>query len=340
MARLLKLRDRGRAAKLKAGNASPPRAKPPAAASKAAKLLAHQGSGSGRAGPTQGAVAAGLERGEVAAKLLELRGGSGGYRPGLGSRIGLLYGGDGFGAAGMESENARRAVTVVTNEACAFLTVQREFYLRALKETEQQAVWRSVVGGLVWLSPASPLHACRARQMDEVFSVLQSARLFKDCPEAEVRALVRGAQRQRCLSGKVIAMEGDVLPGVFFVHRGRCTVYKNLAPPHHPHGSGLARPDTRHSLRSTRGRSHATAGSGKAPSPKLQPEAAVGMSVLQRMADAREASAAGANGQDSQVRCVGERRRRAQRGAHATLRVGRRSFPGDEQHGGGAASCA
>merc|ERR1719163_1567169 len=96
-------------------------------------------------------------------------------------------------------------------------------------------------------------------------------------------------------------MEGDVLPGVFFVHRGRCTVYKNLAPPHHPHGSGLARPDTRHSLRSTRGRSHATAGSGKAPSPKLQPEAAVGMSVLQRMADAREASAAGANGQDSQA---------------------------------------
>ena len=150
--------------------------------------------------------------------------------------------------------------------------------------------------------------------------MLQSARLFKDCPEAEVRALVRGAQRQRCLSGKVIAMEGDVLPGVFFVHRGRCTVYKNLAPPHHPHGSGLARPDTRHSLRSTRGRSHATAGSGKAPSPKLQPEAAVGMSVLQRMADAREASAAGANGQDSQVRCVGERRRRAQRGAHVTPR--------------------
>ena len=35
---------------------------------------------------------------------------------------------------------SRRAVTVMTNEACAFLTVKRKHYLQAVHETEEAAV--------------------------------------------------------------------------------------------------------------------------------------------------------------------------------------------------------
>ena len=83
-------------------------AKKAAAALHRASQGATRQQGSSDAGPSKQAVAAGRERGEVAAKLLELRGGSNAYATGLGTRIGVLYGGDGFGAASMLDGHGQR----------------------------------------------------------------------------------------------------------------------------------------------------------------------------------------------------------------------------------------
>lgn len=143
-----------------------------------------------------------------------------------------------------------RAVSIRTNEPCAFLTIKREHYKLALERTKAVVV-RAKCGCCI--AKRASLTYALAPQQEDIRSLLLSSKLFQGLDPEQVDAFVGGVRstmgraaaftcyspntasvtttfqvrREKIISGRVIVRQGKPLPGVYFVRRGRCTIVKD-----------------------------------------------------------------------------------------------------------------